>query len=163
MSFSPGLRCFAITLLFAGSCLAQTAVKLPDTLPGKLMSEWLAMCNAPNLEQLTKWDADHFSEEVFKFVPAEKIAGDDVKDCNESGGYRAVEVIDSKPDRLRVLVISNKTDTWFNFNLVLDKDKGEKIGGFGAAPAIPPESTLPKGLSDAAISSAIDSYADRME
>ena len=164
MSSSPGLRCFAITLFFAGSCLAQTAaVKMPDTLPGRLMSEWLAMCNAPNLEQLKKWDADHYSEEVFKFVSADKIASDDVKDCNESGGYRAVEVVDSTPDRLKLLVISNNTDTWFDFNLALDKNKGEKIAGFGAAPAIPPESTLPKALSDAAITSAIDSYADRME
>ena len=164
MSYSAGLRCIVITLLFAGSCLAESAaVKLPDTVPGKLMSEWLAMCNAPKLDQLTKWSADHYSEDVFKFLPAEKIAEEDVKDCNESGGYRAVEITDSKPDHLKVLAISNKTATWSNFNLVLDKNKGEKIGGFVSGPAMPPEGALPKDLSDKAIASEVDSYADRME
>lgn len=164
MSSSTGLKCIVITLLFASRSFTQTAsVKLPDTLPGKLMTEWLAMCSAPSLEQLTKWSADHYSEDVFKFASAEKIAADDVKDCSESGGYRAVEVTDSTPDRLSLLVISNKTDTWSKFNLVLDKNKGEKIGGFVSGPATPPESALPKDLSDAAITRELDSYADRME
>ena len=164
MSFMRLLKAAAITLVLLASLSAQTSsVKLPDTASGRLLSEWLAMCQAPNVEQIKKWSAEHYSEQVFKFMPPDKLAENDVKDCSESGGYRAVEVADSKPERIKVLVVSNKTDSWFNLNLILDKDKQEKIAGFGAAPAPPPETTLPKDLSDAALISVIGSYADRME
>src|SRR6516164_4727367 len=158
------LRMAVVTVGLAVSSSAQTpSVKLPDTAPGRLMTEWLAMCQAPNVEQMKKWSAAHYSEQVFKFMPANKLAESDIKDCSESGGYRAVEVADSKPERIKVLVVSNKTDSWFNFNLILDKEKQEKIEDFGAAPASPPETALPKDLSDAALISVIGAYADRME
>ena len=158
------LRLIAALFLAADFSFAQTAsIKLPDTAPGKLLSEWLAMCQSPNVEQLTKWSAAHYAEQVFKFVPADRLAQDDLKDCVESGGYRAVEVTDSKPDRIRVLAVSNKTDAWFNFNLVFDPKEEGKIGGFGAGPASPPETALPKDLSDTALIADITSYADRME
>ena len=158
------LRMAVVTVVFAVSLSAQTQiVKLPDTAPGRLLTEWLAMCQAPNVEQIKKWSTEHYSEQVFKFMPADKLAESDIKDCSESGGYRAVEVADSKPERIKVLVVSNKTDSWFNFNLILDKEKQEKIEDFGAAPASPPETALPKDLSDAALISVIGAYADRME
>src|SRR5215470_16349538 len=126
----------AITVVLLGALSAQTpSVKLPDTAPGRLLTEWLAMCQAPNVDQIKKWSAEHYSEQVFKFMPADKLAENDIKDCSESGGYRAVDVADSKPERIKVLVVSNKTDSWFNFNLILDKEKHEKIEDFGAAPA----------------------------
>ena len=163
-SFMRLLKAAAITVVLLASLSAQTpSVKLPDTTPGRLLTEWLAMCQAPNVEQIKKWSAAHYSEQVFKFMPPDKLAENEIKDCSESGGYRAVEVADSRPERIRVLAVSNKTDSWFNFNLILDNDKQEKIGGFGAAPASPPEAALPKDLSDAALMSAIGSYADRME
>src|SRR5215475_16123141 len=111
------LRLFAITVLLAVSSSPQTpSIKLPDTGPGQLMTQWLAMCQAPNVEQIKKWSAEHYSEQIFKFMPADKLAENDIKDCSESGGYRAVEVAESKPERIKVLVVSNKTDSWFNFN-----------------------------------------------
>src|SRR5215472_12853487 len=165
---------WVITFLCPCVCLGQqpyaqiasvqsASIKLPETAPGKLMTEWLAMCHAPNLEQMTKWSSAHYAEQIFKFVPADRIAQDDVKDCTESGGYRAVEVTNSKPDRITVLVVSNKTDAWFNFNLIFDPKEQDKIGGFGAGPAAPPEATLPKELTDAALTSDIDAYADKMD
>jgi CubicO group peptidase (beta-lactamase class C family) len=165
MSFPAKLRfVVAITFLLSGFPFAQApTVKLPDTVPGKLMGEWLSLCSAPKLEQLTKWDAEHYSDEVFKFISAEKAGSDDVKECTETGGYRVVEVLDSKPDHIRVLVVTNKTDAWSNLSLRLDKNQADKIAGFGGGPAAPPESALPKDLSDAAIASAINSSADNLE
>ena len=44
-----------VTVGLAVSSSAQTpSVKLPDTAPGRLMTEWLAMCQAPNVEQMKK-------------------------------------------------------------------------------------------------------------
>jgi CubicO group peptidase (beta-lactamase class C family) len=84
----------------------------------------------------------------------------DLEDCSDSGSYRVVEVTDSKPDEIDLQVVSNKTDVWFLLNLTLDKDN--KIAGFGAAPAAPPETAMPKDLSDAAVRAEIAAYADKV-
>jgi CubicO group peptidase (beta-lactamase class C family) len=163
MKLMARLGLVAISVLFGGLAFAQTStLKLPDTVPGKLMGEWFAMCSAPKLEQMIKWTAEHTADQIFKFAPAEKIAANQVAKCTETGGYRAFEVVESKPDRLKVLVISNKESAWFNFLVAVDK--AGKINGFGSgAPAAPPESALPKDLNDAGISNDIIAYADQME
>jgi CubicO group peptidase (beta-lactamase class C family) len=166
MTRSRTLTGIAIAFVVASTSFAQTSnIKLPDTPPGKLMTEWLALCATPKLDQLTRWSAEQYSQQVFKFISADKIAGDDVKDCTETGGYRAVEVAYSRPDRIKVLVVTNKTDVWFNLNLVLDPKEQDKIGGFGLVlvPATPPESVLPKDLSDAALAGDLNAYSDKME
>ncbi|MGC2694639.1 MAG: serine hydrolase domain-containing protein [Candidatus Angelobacter sp.] len=162
MKRSGLLSVIATIFLFVTFSSAETpGIKLPETAPGKLMTEWLSMCSAPNLEQMTKWSAEHYSDQVFKFLAADKLAQEDLKDCSESGGYRAGEVTDTKPDRMKLLAVANKTGAWFTFNLVLNKE--EKIDGFNLGPAAPPEAALPKDLSDAAIVSDLNSYADKME
>jgi CubicO group peptidase (beta-lactamase class C family) len=154
-------RTMAFSLALAVSSMAQTTVvKLPDTTPGRLMSEWLALCAAPRAERFAKWDAEHYSERVFKFMPADKLVKSDLEDCSDSGSYRVAEITDSKADRIDVQVVSNKTDVWFHLSLVLDKDN--KIEGFGAAPTAPPETALPRDFSDAAVKSVITTYADRV-
>jgi hypothetical protein len=48
MSFSAKLGSIATTFLLTSLSFAQTPdVKLPDTAPGKTLTEWLAMCKAP--------------------------------------------------------------------------------------------------------------------
>ena len=149
------------------SIAQSSAIKMPDTTPGKLIGEWLAMCSAPNLEQFTKWNNEHTSSKVFKFVSAEKIAEHDFKDCTDSGGYRAIEVADSKPDSIRLLVKADKTGAYSNLGLALSgkdedaKDLG-KIIRFGGGPAAPPESTLPKDLTDTALAADLTAYADKL-
>ena len=129
MSFSAKLRSVAITFLLTSLSFAQTPdVKLPDTAPGKTLTEWLALCKSPNLEQMTKWNTAHVAEQIFKFAPADRLAKDDFNDCTESGGYRVVEITEnSKPDRVTALVVAGKTDAWYDLTLVLDKQ--EKIIG----------------------------------
>lgn len=161
MTLSGGSKCIVVALALVVSAAAQTPdVKLPDTAPGKTLAEWLAMCKSPNLEQMTKWNTAHFAEQIFKFASADRLAKDDFKDCSETGGYRVAEVTDSKPDRVTALVVTNKTEAWFDFNLVLDKQ--EKIIGLGGGPSVPPEATLPKDLSDTALTSDINAHADKL-
>lgn len=154
-------KSIAIISLGASFSFAQTAsIKLPDTAPGKLMTEWLAMCQSPNLEQLRKWSAEHYAEPVFKFNPVERLAQGDLKDCTEDGGYRAFEISDDKPERIKLLVMANKTGAWSV--MVMLTDKQDKIMAFNSGPAAPPESALPKDLSDVALASDINAYADKM-
>jgi len=161
MSFSAKLRSVAITFLLTSLSFAQTPdVKLPDTAPGKTLTEWLALCKSPNLEQMTKWNTAHVSEQVFKFAPADRLAKDDFNDCIESGGYRVAEVTEAKPDRITALAVTNKTEAWFSITMVLDKQ--DKIAGIGLGPAAPSEATLPKDLSDAAMTSDMNAHADKL-
>ena len=161
MTLSGGLKCIVVALALVVSAAAQTPdVKLPDTAPGKTLTEWLALCKAPNLEQMTKWNTAHVAEQIFKFAPADRLAKDDFNDCTESGGYRVAEVTENKPDRVTALVVAGKTDSWYDLTMVLDKQ--DKIAGIGVGPAPPSEATLPKGLSDAAMTSDINAHADKL-
>src|SRR6516162_2648948 len=111
----PIVRAIVLSLALAISATAQTtSAKLPDTAPGRLMSEWLAMCAAPKAEQFAKWDAEHYSDRIFKFMPADRLVKSDLEDCSDSGSYRVVEVTDSKPDQIDLQVVSNRTDVWFH-------------------------------------------------
>ena len=116
----------SITPMQNSSATQGSSVKLPDTAPGKLMAEWMANCQAPNLERMSKWSRENYSERVFKFNPAEQLAQEDFKDCTESGGYRLVEVQDSQPDRIRILAVTNKTDIWFVWGMLMEKPNPEK-------------------------------------
>ena len=164
--FISGFKCIVVALALMVSVAAQTPdvkppdIKLPDTAPGKTLTEWLAMCKSPNMEQMTKWNTAHVAEEIFKFAPADRLAKDDFKDCSESGGYRVVEVTETKPDRVTALVVAGKTDSWYDLTMVLDKQ--DKIIGVGLGPAAPSEATLPKDLSDAAMTSDINAHADKL-
>src|SRR5262249_46203982 len=126
-----------------------------------VLSEWLALCQAPNLEQLRKWSAEHYAEQVFKFNPVDRLARDDLKDCTENGGYRASEISDTKPDRIKGLGMANKTGAWSVMALALDKKN--KVMAFNSGPAAPPENALAEDLSDAALARDTGSYADKME
>jgi invasion protein IalB len=53
----------------ASSALVQDAA-LPATKAGRLVGDWLKLCSAPNLEQLTNWLAENLSEEATKRAPA---------------------------------------------------------------------------------------------
>jgi CubicO group peptidase (beta-lactamase class C family) len=166
MILSAGFKCIMAALALIVSAAAQTPdikqpdIKLPDTAPGKTLTEWLAMCKSPNLEQMTKWNTAHVAEEIFKFAPADKLAKDDFNDCTESGGYRVAEITEAKPERVTALAATNKTEAWFNITMVLDKQG--KIIGVGLGPAPPSEATLPKDLSDAALTSDINAHADKL-
>jgi hypothetical protein len=63
MTILGRFRGIVIALVLVASSAGQTPdIKLPDTAPGKTLTEWLAMCKAPNLEQMTKWNTAHVSE-----------------------------------------------------------------------------------------------------
>src|SRR5215472_19221383 len=82
MSLTRMFRAIAFILALVMSSTPQnTSSKLPDTLPGRLMGEWLAMCAAPKAEQFAKWDAEHYSERIFKVMPADKLVKSDLEDC----------------------------------------------------------------------------------
>ena len=166
MSLSRGFKCIVVALALMVSAAAQTPdvktpdIKLPDTAPGKTLTEWLAMCKAPNVEQMTKWNTAHVAEEIFKFAPADRLAKDDFKDCSESGGYRVVEVTETKPDHVTALVVAGKTDSWYDLTMVLFKQRqSRRASGWGLQP--PSEATLPKDLSDRD-DSDINAHADKL-
>lgn len=147
------------TAMLPNSASAQTAV-LPNTKPGQLVGQWLKLCEAPNLEQLVSWLSSNLSEAALKRVPVEDRAHDDFEDCTNNGGLRLMAVSKSDPSAISVLVMGSKSELWFT-RLLEVNDAGHIDRGRTNSTA-PPEETLPKDLSDAAVVRDIKSAVDRL-
>jgi len=133
---------------------------LPDTVPGKLFGEWLAICGRPTTDLMAKWMQDHLREAFLKEADARALGRSDARDCFNAGGFQVTEVLESAPDRLRVMALAPKLDTWFRLGLRVD-EKG-KSGPVQSMPATPPEASLPKELGDEAIQKDISRTIDRL-
>ena len=133
---------------------------LPDTAPGKLLGQWLAICGRPTTDLMTRWMQDHLREQVLKQADARALGRSDARDCFNAGGFQVTEVLESAPERLRVMALAPKFDTWFR--LALRVDERGKSGPVQTMPATPPESSLPKDLSDGALQKDISRTVDRL-
>lgn len=160
------LRAFRIGLSSAalGGCLLcappARSMDLPTTKAGKLLGEWMALCQAPKLEQLTKWMALNLSEQAAKRFPVQARAQQDFEFCSSNGGLRVVEVLQSAPDAVTLLAVGLKTDIWFQVRVAVD-DAG-KLDRAGNLPTAPAESTMPRNLSDAALARDVQSIVAKL-
>jgi CubicO group peptidase (beta-lactamase class C family) len=152
---------FAAPLLFCVSILAaQSQPSLPDSQPGQTLTEWLQLCNAPDLTKMAAWDSNHLSPEILKRQKAEDIAKYDLRECTDSGGFQLIEVEKSEPQKLEVLTRTRKTDLYLRMYLDLDTDG--KVAGLNFSPDSPPEAALPKDLGDAALARNLKTGVDRV-
>jgi CubicO group peptidase (beta-lactamase class C family) len=150
MRISKIVQVLSAALLFASvSGFAQAnKVTWPDTEPSKLFQQWLALCAAPNAAAIEKWSATHYEDGFLKQVNAKEIGEMDSQECAGHGGYRAVQIMDSKPDELTVLMEGVKSGIYMQFGV---RAKDGKMGPFRELPAPPPESMAPQDLSDAGL------------
>ncbi|HSK10972.1 MAG TPA: serine hydrolase [Vicinamibacterales bacterium] len=133
---------------------------LPDTTPGKLLGEWLAICGKPSVELMTKWHQDHLRERFLEGVEPRAVGRADAVDCFNAGGLQVTEVVRSTQDNLVVLAHGPRLDTWFRLALRTFEDG--KSGPVQAMPATPPESSVPKDLRDPALQKEIDRSVQRL-
>src|SRR5512141_1167549 len=111
----------AALLVLAAVASAETqSIALPDTKPGHLAGEWLKFCDAPNLEQMTKWNEATIADRILKRMSAVAIAKDDVRECQKHGGFKVAQVKISDNKRLELLAQSRKDNLWFNLLVGLD-------------------------------------------
>ena len=95
---------------------------LPDTRPGRLMAEWLAMCDKPDVGQLTRWHEDHLARAALKHDGAKAAAARDAAKCEESGGYLVTQVEQDGASLLSVFATGRRSQARSRLVLSLDRD-----------------------------------------
>ncbi len=154
------LRSFSLAVLVLGLSLASLAQPtLPQTKPGQYLDGWLKACSSGDLSQMTKLMSDSLSQRALKRDSAENRAKDDITECMQSGGYRLVEVQKSDEKSIEALIVGQKTNEYDHLMYAVD-DQGKVDRGF-FLPTDPPESTLPKDLSDAALTREIKASVEQ--
>jgi CubicO group peptidase (beta-lactamase class C family) len=154
-----GVSVGALNVGLGQSAWGRSAV-LPSTRAGQLVGEWVKLCRTPDLAQMTKWLTANLSEEAAKRVPAKDRAQDDFALCAANGGFDVVQVTTSEPNRISLILIGLNSGVWFDRGLTVDS--AGKLERAGLYPTSPPESALPKDLSDAAIASEVKSTVARL-
>jgi CubicO group peptidase (beta-lactamase class C family) len=146
-AFIPGL-----------ACSTPDAIKLPDTPLGASTREWLRLCQAPSLEQLTQWTSANIADEVRK-APKD-IAQEDVDFCNENGGVKVGEVLNASPTNLTLKVVGEKSGIWFELSRGVNE--AGRLNQARTSPTAPPESALPQDGSDAGIARQVRASVARL-
>jgi len=149
-----------IIFLFASTLFAQTT-NLPSTKPGQLVGEWLKLCQAPDLDAMTKWHAANLSDEAAKRFPASARAQEDGEICGSNGGFRMASVTKSDPNMITIVMVGMKSDAWFE--MIFEADASGKLNGVGLQPTTPAELALPKDLSDATVSREVKDSISKLD
>lgn len=152
----PGAALFV--LLTAVLAFSQT-VQLPDTEAGKLASEWLAQCNAPNRDALVKWNAANREEAFLKEHSAEEVADSQLHECRQQGGFDVVKTNESTPEHILLTARGKKSGVFLGLEFMT---RNGKLGGIGFRPADIPDSVLPSDVSYAAVKKEIDATVSRL-
>jgi CubicO group peptidase (beta-lactamase class C family) len=93
-------------------------------------------------------------------VPAADLAKDERAECNANGGFRLTEVIKADPRSVKYGMRGLTSGTWFTMNLGVDS--AGALSSLGFQPTTPPESSMPRDLSDAALASDLRSLVTRL-
>jgi CubicO group peptidase (beta-lactamase class C family) len=133
---------------------------LPRTEAGQLISDWMKVCAAPTLKQLRRWTANHLSSANIGRMSADDQAQWYFEFCTANGGLRVTEIERSDTRSVSLVMVSAKSDVWFNMSIATD-DSGKLEQAF-VEPTTPPESTMPKDLSDAAIAREVKQRVSRL-
>lgn len=139
--------------------LAQSQAALPSTAPGKLLSEWVSLCNGADHEAIAKWSAAHYDEGFLKRHNADEIADHDLHDCTQQGGLEVMEIKESAPDHMLAAVKGKKSGVWVGLEIHV---KDDKIAGIGLRPVELPDSALPKDVSDASVKREVESRVSQL-
>jgi len=161
MKFSAKLGWLGLSCAISVTTFAQQTISLPDTKPGQLLSQFSKLCDSPDQAQFRAWAESNLSPEGLQRIGADNFAKDSVSECSSTGGYKLLTVVNSTPEEIAVLALARKPNVYFNFRMAVGPDG--KVRGIGSMPTLPPESSLPKDLSDQAIGSYLDSLASGLE
>jgi CubicO group peptidase (beta-lactamase class C family) len=156
----------AVTLmLIEYSTAAETATQplravLPSTKTGHLITDWMKVCASPTLKELRRWTADNLSPENIKRMTTDDQAQWYLEFCTANGGLRVTEIKQSDARSISLGMVSSKSDVWFT--LAMATDDGGKLDQAFIEPTTPPEPTMPKDLSDAAIAREVQQRVSRL-
>lgn len=93
-----------LLLLIANILFASDQVTLPDSAPGKLLSEWLTAYNAADAIALREFAEKRYSPEARGGRSAEEIAEGQIDGRRSSGGLDLLKIENSSPTELVVIL-----------------------------------------------------------
>jgi CubicO group peptidase (beta-lactamase class C family) len=141
-------------------CKSEETAHLPDTQAGRLVGDWINVCQAQNLARLTAWLTTNLSEQAAKRASAQDRARDDFGLCEANGGFRLAGITKAEPSTISVLLVGLKSGIWFEKRLVLNG--AGQLERAGLNPTVPAESALPKDLSDGSVAHEVTSAVAKL-
>lgn len=148
-----------LLLLFGAASAAPAAdaptasLHLPDTKAGRLGEGWLKACATKDIAQIRVWTLAHMSAETAKHAPVDMIVQRDAETCTLNGGFRVTATEKSEEQSGAWLMVGRQSGIWYQMEF--NADDAGKIVNAGMIVAPPPESSLPKDLSDARLIAAV--------
>jgi CubicO group peptidase (beta-lactamase class C family) len=140
---------------------AQTpGVDLPHTNAGRLLGEWLRLCESPAVDRMTQWLAANLSADATARRPAADRAPVLFAICTDNGGFRTAQVTKSDSASVTALVVGLRTDSWFEVSMTANG--AGTLDQVGIRFTVPPESSLPTGLTDAALASHVQQIVAKL-
>ncbi len=127
-----------LLLLLANAILGSGKVTLPATAPGRLCHDWLAAFNAADLAALRQFAETRYSPEARRGRSPEEIATGQLGDRRSNGGWELIEVEQSTPRELTVLLKTRGTfPSYARFTFVADEagKLAQRRAGPASAPA----------------------------
>ena len=162
----PAVFLAAVILTFIGYTTAAEAATpqvdavLPSTKAGQLIGDWMKVCAAPTVKRLRQWTAENLSPGNIGRMSADDQAQWYFDFCTANGGLRIAEIKQSDARSVSLVMVSSKSDVWFSMSMATDD--GGKLDQAFIEPTSPPESTMPKDLSDAAIAREVQYRVSRL-
>lgn len=154
----------AFALLFTGFLfpVEQTA-KFPDTPAGKRGGEILRLILNGNTEEVQKYITENFTLDFLKYAPMEDHLQVLYETRDAYKEFRLKAVKESSDLELSALLWSPVTETWFRFNIKVEKDPPHKILAIRMGPGTPlPDKNAPKKMTDQEIADTLKAYMEKL-
>ncbi|HET9333096.1 MAG TPA: serine hydrolase domain-containing protein [Gemmatimonadota bacterium] len=146
---------------------APSRVELPDTPAGRRAAEMLRISVEGDDTSTRAFIEGNFAPRFRDAFPIEDHVRINAEMREESGGYEAVEVRDSEPAAIQVVVRARKTGELHLMTLHTETEAPHRIDGVGVRPLMPADgvetpSVPDRALTDAEIASTLTEYLDRL-
>ena len=147
--------------------VVQAPIVLPNTPAGRRATEMLRISVEGDEASTRAFVEDSFAPRFRDAFPIEDHLRIHAQMREESGGYDAVEVRNSEPADIEVVVRARKTGELRLLSLHTEPDAPHRIDGVGVRPLMPADgvetpSVPDRALSDAEITSTLGDYLDRL-
>lgn len=151
----------------AAGVAAPSGVELPDTPAGRRAAEMLRISVEGDDTSTRAFIEGSFAPRFRDALPIEDHVRINAEMREESGGYEAVEVRDSEPAAIEVVVRARKTGELHMLTLHTETEAPHRIDGVGVRPLMPADgvetpSVPERALTDPEIASTLAEYLDRL-
>jgi CubicO group peptidase (beta-lactamase class C family) len=138
---------------------ATAATKLPQSPSGKLIADFIEVCASPSLDQkrMTAWMETNLSDLGAKRRPAATRGAYLLDVCRSNGGFRFHEF---DVDSVSALLEGKATGVWYKLEFLANA--AGQLDGMGDDIVPPPETSLPRILTDSAIGREINAESTKL-